>query len=295
MRHPKLIAILSAAFALTMASSMAFGVAPGAQIELNAASENARPLFWGNDGTSGGKFALNADNWSKIPPPPKHVKAEGGEPAHYTSEVPSSSFGSIRGTASHFKLGTSWTIEIWLRRNGEAWEQGDENGLAYFGLGSEKVDAAARVFELDAPNVQYIRMFVADGAAGQIVFKVKVPQGKILTFRTEEGIGTGEWRQFAVEYKGDGKTLQSYIDGKAQKLHDVDVAFVPEVMDQNMVFLGQLDFDRNEESFNGSLSIIRVYDKALGAGGVRTNFLSFLAVEPADKLTTTWGHVKRGY
>jgi hypothetical protein len=43
------------------------------------------------------------------------------------------------------------------------------------------------------------------------------------------------------------------------------------------------------------MAIVRVYDKALTAAEINGNIDGAFAVDPADKLPTTWARVKRGY
>ena len=294
----QLIAILSAAFVLAMVSPVAFGqgVKEGALIDLNA-TDTAK-LSWRNLGAAGGVFPLNLDagriGGHIFPPPPKFSAAEGKNPAHFTASVPESSFGGKRGTAPEIMLG-NWTVEVWLRRNGEMVEPAEENGFVFFGFIPEDLHNAGDIVkEAMANDIQYIRMLVDKGAKGQIIAEVKPKGKKAVTLKTDEGIGTGDWHQVALTY--DGKTVQSYIDSKADQASKVEGWDKAAKMGQNFVFVAQPgDHDFVKSSFNGSLAIVRVYGEDLGAGGVRNNFIASLAVEPADKLTTTWGRVKQGY
>ncbi len=294
----QLIAILSAAFVLAMVSPVAFGqgVKEGALIDLNA-TDTAK-LSWRNLGAAGGVFPLNLDagriGGHIFPPPPKFSAAEGKNPAHFTASVPESSFGGKRGTAPEIMLG-NWTVEVWLRRNGEMVEPAEENGFVFFGFIPEDLHNAGDIVkEAMANDIQYIRMLVDKGAKGQIIAEVKPKGKKAVTLKTDEGIGTGDWHQVALTY--DGKTVQSYIDSKADQASKMEGWDKAAKMGQNFVFVAQPgDHDFVKSSFNGSLAIVRVYGEDLGAGGVRNNFIASLAVEPADKLTTTWGRVKQGY
>ncbi len=291
----QLIAILSVAFVLAMVSPVAFGqdVKEGALIDLNAA--DTAKLSWRNLGAAGGVFPLNLDagriGGHVFPPPPKFNAAEGKNPAHFTASAPESSFGGKRGTAPEIKL-ENWTVEVWLRRNGEAFKGAEENGILFFGFvegGDPDLEAAEANKEW-----QYIRMLVDKGAKGQIIAEIKPKGKKAVTLKTDEGIRTGDWHQVVLTH--DGKTVQSYIDGKADQARKVEKFNKGTAMGQNFVLVAQPG-DQNfvNSTFNGSITIVRVYDEDLGAGGVRNNFIASLAVEPADKLTTTWGRVKRGY
>ena len=54
--------------------------------------------------------------------------------------------------------------------------------------------------------------------------------------------------------------------------------------------------DPDNRVLNGSISLIRMYDWELDANEVRENFRrprASQSVNPADKLTTTWGRLKK--
>ncbi len=53
--------------------------------------------------------------------------------------------------------------------------------------------------------------------------------------------------------------------------------------------VGVGDIEGVTQNFNGSIHLVRVYDRALSDAEISPNF----AVEPANKLTTTWGRVKQ--
>ena len=63
----------------------------------------------------------------------------------------------------------------------------------------------------------------------------------------------------------------------------------------DMVIIGANSYGERPRTFNGSIAIVRVYDKALTEDEVNKNIAETFAVEPADKLATTWGTVKRNY
>ena len=63
----------------------------------------------------------------------------------------------------------------------------------------------------------------------------------------------------------------------------------------NDISIGANSYDERRRTFNGSFSIVRVYDKALTADQVMSNARGvFLAVEPGGKLLTTWAKLKNG-
>ena len=63
------------------------------------------------------------------------------------------------------------------------------------------------------------------------------------------------------------------------------------------ITIGSFSPGEKNRNFNGSFSLVRVYDKALEEDEIlqNINFWSGLAVDPASKLTTTWGRVKTRY
>ena len=63
----------------------------------------------------------------------------------------------------------------------------------------------------------------------------------------------------------------------------------------NDISIGANSFDERRRTFNGSFSIVRVYDKVLTPVEVMSNARGvFLAVEPGGKLSTTWAKLKSG-
>ena len=65
-----------------------------------------------------------------------------------------------------------------------------------------------------------------------------------------------------------------------------------------MVMIGANSYGERPRTFNGSISMIRIYDKPLTEDQVKQNIDAWLggaAVDPAAKLTTTWGTEKAGY
>ena len=91
----------------------------------------------------------------------------------------------------------------------------------------------------------------------------------------------------------DKKSIVAYQDGK-------EVAKGPGVdfdnrLPLNDISIGANSFDERRRTFNGSFSIVRVYDRALTADEVLSNARGvFLAVKPGGKFSTTWAKLKSG-
>jgi hypothetical protein len=89
------------------------------------------------------------------------------------------------------------------------------------------------------------------------------------------------------------------MDGLLQKKVMAKHDFDPEVaLNYHIVFAGAKESQRGiaeveqkGQTFNGSIRLVRVYDRVLTVAEIQEN----LSVEPADKFTTTWGGVKTRY
>ena len=94
----------------------------------------------------------------------------------------------------------------------------------------------------------------------------------------------GEWRHLAGVV--DGKDMFLYVDG---------------VLEKEMPYNGPMQADSSETEIGhagdggwmGLIDEVAIYDRALSAAEIETNFESKgLAVEPAGKLATRWGEIK---
>jgi hypothetical protein len=102
-------------------------------------------------------------------------------------------------------------------------------------------------------------------------------------------IGEKEWHWIAIVYNDDAGTYEGYLDGELVDQKDTSQDFEPKLeMSIIRIFAG----DTIERNFNGSASVLRVYDMALSAEQISPNAA---AVEPTSKLAITWGSVKTSY
>ena len=62
-----------------------------------------------------------------------------------------------------------------------------------------------------------------------------------------------------------------------------------------MVMIGANSYGERPRTFNGSVAIVRVYDKALTEAQISKNINSTFAVEATDKLSTTWARIKEQF
>ena len=90
------------------------------------------------------------------------------------------------------------------------------------------------------------------------------------------------------------KSIVAYQDGK-ETTRGPGVDFDDRLPIDDLS-IGANSYDERRRTFNGSFSIVRVYDKALTRTEVERNVRgAFLAVNPAEKLSTTWARVKNGF
>lgn len=154
----------------------------------------------------------------------------------------------------------------------------------------------------DAPEAnQTSRIWVsngdADNPAGNIT-NVNVMQPAI-GLREDYGLedhglelGVGTWRYVHIAFES-GIAIDFYIDGQNTGSLPSGVTWDPE-RPMNIHALFCHSWGERHRTFNGSIASYKVWDEYLteeqindeisGAGGT--------AVDPADKVTTTWGNVK---
>jgi hypothetical protein len=262
------VAILSMMLTFVMVFPLAFAQVPGAQIDLNA-GKDANKNAWKNLGTAGGEFPAGPNG------APEYKPAGGNEPAQYIG-AQGKIFGADppTGTTPTIHL-ENWTVEFHLKRNGPAFA--DEHQIAGF-----------RSF--DPRHGQRIDIHFSERDTGVIDINIKGLNTEPVTHKEALDMGVEEWRRIAFVYDEAANTLQTYLDGKPVKRFTTKQDFDPKV-DMNFHSLFDSHVPEHSRSFNGSMSIVRVYDKALTAAQILQNFEG-RAIETAGKFTTTWARVK---
>ena len=99
-------------------------------------------------------------------------------------------------------------------------------------------------------------------------------------------LNEGEWTWIVIT--GSDETFRVYQDGVEVGKDDPLPFDGDNAMDD--IAIGAVMYDERHRSFNGSFSIVRVYNRALSADEVQLGPAT--AVESVGKLTTTWGRVK---
>ena len=147
-------------------------------------------------------------------------------------------------------------------------------------------------------GVQNFRIWLDAGGNGDFA-NISIAQGAIgLRDDWPKGthgirIGEREWHWVHMVFES-GKNFTSYVDGekvgrtgpsvKWNKKHDMSLHAI-------------FSHSRAEEvrTCNCSIAIYRVYDRAFSQAEVNQNVRGSFSVDPAGKISTTWGKLKRGF
>ena len=259
------ITILSLVFLCGTIHPMAQDPVPGALLWLDAAQSEGTGQ-WKNLGTAGG--SMNAAGTPLLEP------AGRGEPARYTPEKRGDVFGGPHGTPPVFRLGKAWTIELWLKRNGPAYS--DEHWVASFQALPDK-------------HVQGIRIMVGKWSptaredSGNIHVYIKGKDSTRQWFHTPYlNIGLKKWCRIALVHKEADGRLQMYKNDRMVGEFKSNQNFDPD-MDIRNILIFTDDWQARHRTFNGSIAIVRVYDRALSdvelLANLKSDMSPTLAVE----------------
>ena len=271
------ISICATLFFVSMACSMAFAnVIPDPVLYLDAADNPAHPDAWENLGTEGGELPA-ADKAPELEEGTIEIPALGinqQNTKYYTTKDSLQTFGGppAKNPPLFFE---DWTLEFLCKRNGDFFVE--EHHFAGFQNSPRE-------------GKQGIRLWIVDGQKLDISVHAKGGKQGVqpLNLTLEEGVWT--W----ITVVGiSGKSIVAYQDGKEvskQAGFEFDKG-----LPINDISIGANSYDERRRTFNGSFAIIRAYDKALTEAEINQNISGTFAVDPADKLPTTWGKVKRSY
>jgi hypothetical protein len=251
-------------------------VVPGALLYLDAADNPDYPDAWKNLGDAGGELS------SAGKPPEKDkgtIKIDSlgineADSQFYTFKESGQAFGAA---GDKVVLAVSdWTIEVLCRRNGGA--LGPEHHLAGFQ-------------NLPVEGKQGIRLNLWEGP-DDLTFSIHAKGGKVGVQPLKVKLEQDVWNWVALVHTSK-KSLVAYQNGEEisqQAGWDFDKG-----TPLNMVMIGANSYGERPRTFNGSVAIVRVYDKALSEAQINQNIAETFDVQPADKLATTWGKVKKEY
>ena len=282
MIHKNVAAILIMGFLLAMVGSVALGFVPDPIFWLDAGDNPGHPDGWTNLGTAGGVIPALA-------PVPDLEPAAGpdGTPA-YTVSKANQSFGGNGGVSLFFE---DWTVEIWMNRHAEAIGGGEHQFLGFIDIPWPFGQCIILRFDTggDGPDTGRVRLMLVGTDSGG------VDNGQ--HFFPEVDIGKDEWHHVAFTFDDSDGMLRSYLDGKLVGEDETMQDYNPEVEMKNNAIFRSDSGDNPDRVFSGSISIIRLYDWVLSDDEILENFNKprAIAVEPADKLTATWGKVKMSH
>ena len=271
------ISICTALFLLSIACPIVFAdVVEDPVLYLNAADNPAHPKAWKNLGTEGGEL-LAADNPPELEEGTIKIGALGiNEPnvKYYTTKESLQTFGGppAKNTPLFFE---DWTLEFLCRRNGDFFVE--EHHFAGFQNSPREGKQGIRLWIVGGQNLD-MSIHAKGGKQGV----------QTLNLKLEEGV----WTWIAL-VGTSGKSIVAYQDGK--KVSEQAGFEFDKKLPINDISIGANSFDERRRTFNGSFAIIRAYDQALTEAEINQNIGGTFAVDPADKLSTTWAKVKRGY
>ncbi|RKU19732.1 hypothetical protein C6503_07410 [Candidatus Poribacteria bacterium] len=272
-----IILICTTLFLLSIVCTIAFAnVVADPVLYLNAADNPAHPKAWENLGTEGGEL-LAADKAPELEEGTIKIPALGinqQNVKYYTTKESHQTFGGppAKNTPLFFQ---DWTLEFLCRRNGDFFVE--EHHFAGFQNSPREGKQGIRLWIVGGQNLD-ISIHAKGGKQGVQPLKLKL----------EEGV----WTWIAV-VGTSGKSIVAYQDGK--KVSEQAGFEFDKKLPINDISIGANSYDERRRTFNGSFAIVRAYDKALSEGEINQNIGGTFAVDPADKLSTTWGKVKRGY
>ena len=271
------ISIYTTIFFLLMACAIGFAnVVPDPVLYLNAADNPAHPDAWENLGTEGGEL-LAADKPMVLEEGAIKIPALGIDQPnvkYYTATESHSTFGGPpqKNTPLFFE---DWTLEFLCRRNGDFFVE--EHHFAGFQNSPRE-------------GKQGIRLWITGGQ--NLDTSIHADGGKQGVQPLNIVLAQGEWTWIAI-VGTSGDSIVAYQDGEEvskQAGFEFDKG-----LPIDDISIGANSFDERRRTFNGSFAIVRAYDKALTEAEINQNISGTFAVDPADKLSTTWANVKRGY
>ena len=271
------ISICVTLFFVSIACSMAFAnVVSDPVLYLDASDNPSHPDAWTNLGTEGGELPA-ADKAPELEEGTIEIPALGinqENMKYYTTKDSLQTFGGppAKNPPLFFE---DWTLEFLCRRNGDFFVE--EHHFAGFQNSPRE-------------GKQGIRLWIVDGQKLDISIHAKGGKQGVQPLNLQ--LNEGEWTWITV-VGTSGKSIVAYQDGKEvseQAGFEFDKG-----LPINDISIGANSYDERRRTFNGSFAIVRAYDKALTEAEINQNISGTFAVDPADKLPTTWGKLKHGY
>ena len=251
-------------------------------IDLDASNNPDHPNAWTNLGTAGGAF-LGNDEPPALEEGTIEIPALGyvqPNAKYYTAKATRQIWGGPVGANPEVKV-THWSFEFIVKRNGEGFDPEHQ----FFGFHSSEPlwggtymsisDGSTLWFAHPPPHVGPAVEDVEEWWRGSEDYGLRLNQG--------------EWTWIVITSNED--TFRVYQDG-VEIAKDTPLPFDGgNAIDDIAIGAGM--YEERARNFNGSFSLVRVYNRALSADEVQLGPAT--AVESVGKLTTTWGRVKATY
>ena len=273
----KVASILSTVFFLATLCTIALAdVVPGAALYLDARDNPAHPDAWTNLGTAGGELQGADDAPELLEEGTIEIPDIGftlEDAMYYTTTGTLQTFGGPVGTNPELILG-DWTLEMLAKRNGDTFVE--ENQLCGF-MPDENYENGI-FFTFHDTELWIVYAPDWEGRPG-------VMSGLIF----EEGVWT--W----IALTSNDAEMVKYQDGEEIGKDSGRTFDENDPTDGISIFCDA--YPERHRSLNGSVAIVRIYDKVLSAAEIKGNIeaTGAAAVDPASKLTTTWGREKARY
>jgi hypothetical protein len=270
----KVVSIFGMLFILATICTVALAdPVPGALLYLDARDNPAHDKAWTNLGTVGGEL-------SGAGKPP--VLEEG------TIAIPALGIDTISKFYTHEKSGQCWgdqgdnlklfleywTIEFLFKINGDSHKNSPRNQFVGFQPKKLRGENAIRLtFQSDI---------------GELWGQFNNVQAAL---RPNKGLEEGVWTWMTLL---SGDTIKILHEGKIKNLLPGARKFNKETPIE-VVIIGANSYGERDQTFNGSVALVRIYDRVLSKDEINQNITAWTewrSVDPSLKLSTTWGSIK---
>lgn len=271
----KVVSIFGVLFILATICTVALAdPVPGALLYLDARDNPAHDDAWTNLGTVGGELsgagkppvleedtiaipALGIDTISKF----------------YTHEKSGQCWGDQGDDLKLFLK--DWTLEFLFKINGDSHQNSPRNQFVGFQPKKLRGENAIRLIFLG--NVGELW-----GQFGNVNAQLRPNKG------LEEGVWT--WMTLV-----SGDPIKIYHEGRIKNL--LPGSKFNKETPIEVVIIGANSYGERDQTFNGSVALVRIYDRVLKTAEIKQNITAWTewrSVDPTSKLSTTWGIIKRG-
>ena len=272
-------------FASTLSTVFAQAV-PGAVLYFDPVEtdQGRNDKAWRNAGEAGGELE-HTGKLPKLEEGTIEIKGIGFKETTkwYTAEESGSTFSNAaQGPKTPVVNLVDFTMGLLLKINGPQ-------------LGEEHHLVGIQAFPRE--KIQNFRIWLDKSGNGDFG-GISIAQGDAMRNDWNKGvhnvrIGQEEWHWVHMVFQS-GDEFTTHIDGKRVGKTGTNVKWNKK-HDMSLHAIFSHSQPEAVRTCNCSIAIYRVYDRALTADEIDQNARGSFAVEPTDKLTTTWGKMKRGF